>query len=102
MKLLTIKITALAIILFALTDVSCDDLFKDTDYNYQVPEIQNDGLKVGTALEAEIDTGYLVNAIKAIKKGKYNEIHSMLIYRKGKLVFEEYFEGHKYQWDAPK
>ena len=102
MKLLTIKITALVIILFALTDVSCDDLFKDTDYNYQVPEMQNDRLAVGTAEEAEIDTGYLVHAVKAIKKGKYNEIHSMLIYRKDKLVFEEYFEGHQYQWDAKK
>jgi hypothetical protein len=97
MKLLTIKIIALVIILFALTDVSCDDLFKNTDYNYQVPEMQNDGLNVGTAEEAEIDTGYLVHAVKAIKKGKYNEIHSMLIYRKDKLVFEEYFKGHKYQ-----
>jgi hypothetical protein len=38
MKLLTVKITALAIILFVLTDVSCDDLFRNINYNYQIPK----------------------------------------------------------------
>jgi CubicO group peptidase (beta-lactamase class C family) len=28
-------------------------------------------------------------------------VHSLLIYKGGKLVLEEYFTGHKYQWDAP-
>ena len=82
MKLLSIKINLLLIALFVLTDVSCDDLFKDFEYNYQVPELQNDGLLVGTAEEAQIDTGYLVDAVNAIERGKYNEIHSMLIYRR--------------------
>ena len=100
MKLLSIKINLLLIALFVLTDVSCDDLFKDFEYNYQVPELQNDGLLVGAAEDSQIDTGYLVDAVNAIERGKYNEIHSMLIYRNDKLVFEEYFEGHKYQWDA--
>ena len=102
MKLLSLKINLLLITLFVLTDVSCDDLFKDFEYNYQVPELQNDGLLVGTAEESQIDTGYLVDAVNAIERGKYNEIHSMLIYRRDKLVFEKYFEGHKYQWDAKK
>ena len=102
MKLLSIKINLLLIALFVLTDVSCDDLFKDYEYNYQVPELQNDGLLVGTAEESQIDSGYLVDAVNAIERGKYNEIHSMLIYRNDKLVFEKYFEGHKYQWDAKK
>lgn len=102
MKLLTIKITALAIILFTLTDVSCDSFFRGIDYNYQPPELKNDGLEVGNAKDSHINTRYLEHAVKTIKKGKFNEIHSILIYRKDKLVFEEYFEGHKYQWNASK
>jgi len=31
----------------------------------------------------------------------YGEVHSMLIFKDNKLVFEEYLQGHKYQWDAP-
>ncbi|QGY43994.1 serine hydrolase [Maribellus comscasis] len=101
MKLLTIKITVLAVILFMLTDVSYDTVFRNTDYLYRVPELKNDGLKIGTSEEAEIDSRYLADAVKAIKKGKYKEIHSILIFKNNKLVLEEYFQGHTYQWDAP-
>jgi CubicO group peptidase (beta-lactamase class C family) len=40
-------------------------------------------------------------AVYDIDRGKYGEVHSMLIYKDGKLVLDEYFTGHKYQWDAP-
>ncbi|MEZ4962020.1 MAG: serine hydrolase domain-containing protein [Saprospiraceae bacterium] len=33
--------------------------------------------------------------------GQYPEVHAMLIYKDGKLVLEEYFQGHEYKWDAP-
>lgn len=40
-------------------------------------------------------------AVYDIDNGKYGEVHSILIYKDGKLVLDEYFTGHKYQWDAP-
>lgn len=40
-------------------------------------------------------------AVDGIGKGKYGEIHSLLIYKDSKLVVEEYFVGHDYQWDGP-
>ena len=41
-------------------------------------------------------------AVGRLYKGKYKEVHSMLIHKDNKLVFEEYYKGHKYKWDAPK
>jgi CubicO group peptidase (beta-lactamase class C family) len=68
---------------------------------YQLPEKINDGLEVGSLEEANIDQALIEKAINDINRGKYGEVHSMLIFRDSKLVAEEYFEGHKYQWDAP-
>ena len=71
-------------------------------YDYQPPENINDGLAVGTLDEVSIDSELIEKAMSDINRGKYGEVHSMLIFKDGKLVLEEYFQGHKYQWDAPK
>ncbi|MCY1722900.1 serine hydrolase [Prolixibacteraceae bacterium Z1-6] len=101
MKLLTIKINIFVLILFLLTDISCQGLLHKNDFHYEIPEHMNDGLVTGAAWEAGVDTSNLIHAVNAIKKGKHNEVHSMLIYKNNKLVFEEYFKGHEYKWDGP-
>ncbi len=68
---------------------------------YRMPEQLDDGLTTGSLEQAGIDPELIVRAVGTIIKGRYGEIHSMLIYRKGMLVFEEYFPGHTYVWDAP-
>jgi CubicO group peptidase (beta-lactamase class C family) len=40
-------------------------------------------------------------AADEINRGKFKEVHSLLIFKDNRLVLEEYFQGHKYQWDAP-
>ena len=70
-------------------------------YTYQPPENINDGLNVGTLDEVSIDSELIEKAVNGINRGKYREVHSMLIFKDDKLVLEEYFEGHEYQWDAP-
>jgi CubicO group peptidase (beta-lactamase class C family) len=70
-------------------------------YTYQPPENINDGLNVGTLEEVNIDSALIEKAVNEINRGKYGEVHSILIFKDNKLVLEEYFEGHKYQWDAP-
>lgn len=70
-------------------------------YSYLPPEKIKDGLDVGSLKEASIDVSDIEHAVNLIKAGRYKEVHSMLIFKDGKLVFEEYFEGHKWQWDAP-
>lgn len=101
MKNLGLTIAAISILIFLFSETGCNAP-AGNDIQYKIPAQLNDGLKVGDATQAGLDTELLENATKAIEKGKFNEIHSMLIYRKGQLVFEQYFEGHQYQWNAPK
>lgn len=70
-------------------------------YTYQPPEDIGDGLAVGTLDEVKIDSTSLGRAVDNIRAGEYGEVHSLLIFRDGKLVFEEYFPGHVWQWDRP-
>ena len=70
-------------------------------YNYVSPEYLNDGLEVGTLWEVGMDSTHISKSIKKVQGGHYNELHTVLIHKNGKLVLEEYFAGHQYQWDAP-
>jgi len=104
-KGLNMKKTILLISILSLLSVGC--LFvgckcdPNIQYTYQPPENINDGFEVGSLDEVNIDSELIEKAVNNIYCGKYKEVHSMLIFKDAKLVFEEYFPGHKYQWDAP-
>ena len=94
-----LKIIGIVALVFVLATASCND----NSYNikYRIPEQTNDGLQVSTMEKVGIDTSFIIEAVNRIEGGKYGEIHSLLIYKDNKLVLEEYFPGHIYQWDAP-
>ncbi|NIP42472.1 MAG: hypothetical protein GWN00_15455 [Aliifodinibius sp.] len=91
-----IKIVYLLISLFAsvFSLVGCQP--GPPDYIYTHPTALDDGLAVGTIEDVGIDTNTLGKAVDRIRDGKYGELHSVLIYKDGMLVFEEYFAGHRY------
>jgi len=95
MKNIIISITILSLIF-----VSCQ-IDTSGQYTYQPPEEINDGLDIGTLGEVNINVRPLEDVVNLIQNGKFKEVHSILIYKDSKLVFEEYFQGHKWQWDAP-
>lgn len=68
---------------------------------YKIPENIDDGLEADSLEDVNINQDLIEKGLNDINKGKFGEVHSILIYKDGKLVLEEYFEGHKYQWDAP-
>lgn len=90
----------ISLFLILLLTSKCEKDFSTQNF-YTVPADINDGLKVGSLQDVGIDEDMLQKAGNKIDNGKYGEIHSMLIYKNDKLVFEDYYEGHKYQWDAP-
>lgn len=64
---------------------------KDFNYKYQQPQDINDGLKTGSAESSGLDTSLLAEMMHKIINGTYPNVHSVLILKDGKLVFEEYF-----------
>ncbi len=95
----------IAVLLFisilSLLITSCDSAPAASQYTYQLPENIDDGLDVVTLDAVNIDANLLGAAVDQIRAGKYKEVHSMLIFKDNKLVFEEYFPGHRYKWDGP-
>lgn len=63
------------------------------DYKYAPPAKLNDGIKTGTLRSAKIDETKIVAGTNDILKGKFPNMHSLLIFRHGKLVYENYFRG---------
>jgi CubicO group peptidase (beta-lactamase class C family) len=67
-------------------------------YKYAVPPSSNDGLETGGIDEAFTHPELLEEMVRETIKGTYADVHSILIYKDGKLVLEEYF----YEYDINK
>ena len=94
------KSTLIFLTALFLFQVSCEQDFSE-NRPYTVPDSLDDGLAVGTLNEVNIDAGMLAKVVGRIQQEKYKEVHSLLIYKDNMLVFEEYFQGHKYLWEGP-
>lgn len=60
-------------------------------YTYKQPSDLKDGLLPGNINQSGLDTSLLNDMMNKIVAGKYPGVHSVLIIKNGKLVFEEYF-----------
>lgn len=63
-------------------------------YAYKQPNNDNDGLTVGNINGSGLDKKLLAEMVEKIVGGTYPNVHSILIAKNGKLVFEEYFYEH--------
>ena len=61
-----------------------------------IPPQTGDGWLTTSPAEVGLDAGKLAQAVARIRAGTYENVHSLLIVKDGKLVFEEYFRG--YTW----
>ena len=71
---------------------------KNFHYTYEIPKDDQDGLKIGNIQKSGLDTALLSQMMREIIDGTYPNVHSVLIIKDGKLVFEEYF--YEYNKDS--
>ncbi|MBN1301431.1 MAG: serine hydrolase [Melioribacteraceae bacterium] len=70
-------------------------------YVYKNPKKTSDGLITGNLSEENIDSLLIHQMIDAVSSGEYDDIHSILISRNKKLLFEEYFAGYDMEMPHP-
>jgi CubicO group peptidase (beta-lactamase class C family) len=76
-------------------------VFADGDvqyYKYHQPDTLSDGLSTGDVAVSGLDTALLNKMMNKIIAGDYPNVHSVLIIKDKKLVFEEYF--YEYNRDS--
>lgn len=64
-----------------------------SDYKYSTPARLSDGIQTGTLRSVKLDEAKVSAGMNEVLKRTYGNIHSVLIFRNGKLVCEEYFTG---------
>ena len=67
---------------------------KDSKYIYKQPTNDNDGLSVENLDKSGLNKALLDELGQKLINGTYKNVHSILIIKDGKLVFEEYFYEH--------
>ena len=71
------------------------ELFHSPDnYVYHKPKKTTDGLETGSLEDEFKNPELIINMVKETIKGKFPDVHSILIYKNNKLVLEEYFYGY--------
>src|SRR6185437_1869877 len=83
----------LSFVLAASMLISCHSHHRSTAYSYVKPKQLDDGLPVDAMYNEGMDTGRIVALTKLILDNTYPNIHSLLILRHGKLIYENYFAG---------
>jgi CubicO group peptidase (beta-lactamase class C family) len=83
----------LAFVLAFSVLISCHSHYRSTSYSYVQPAQLADGLPVAPMYNEGMDTGKIVALTKLILDNTYPNIHSLLILRHGKLIYENYFAG---------
>ena len=78
------------LIISILSLFSCSCKFEMSwPYTYQSPEHIGDVLHNGSMEEVNLETRWVVDAVNEIREGRFNEVHSFLIFKDGALVQEE-------------
>ena len=71
----------------------------DLSYSYNVPTDRHDGLAVGDIAQSDLGADAAAKIAAGILNETWSDVHSVLLYQHGKLVYEEYFYG--YDWQHP-
>jgi CubicO group peptidase (beta-lactamase class C family) len=76
------------------TETNSIQLSLENTFQYYEPVQLDDGLQIGSLGDSNLDTNLIRQLmVKTVQSG-YTELHSLLIYKDGHLVVEEYYEGN--------
>jgi CubicO group peptidase (beta-lactamase class C family) len=65
-----------------------------------IPPQTDDGWQTADPASVGLDASELNRAAARIRDGTYQGVHSLLVVKDGKLVFEEYFGGYTWDYDG--
>jgi CubicO group peptidase (beta-lactamase class C family) len=65
-----------------------------------IPPQTGDGWQTAAPAEVGLDATKLEEAAARIRDGTYQNVHSLLVVKDGKLVFEEYFRGYRWSYSG--
>ena len=90
---LRIPVCGLIILLFACWIISCVPATKSID-----TAIDQNEWETAQPKDVGLDEETLAELIDRIENDEFQNVHSILIIKDGKLVFEEYFPGYECDW----
>lgn len=70
-------------------------------YTYEIPTLTDDGWEVSSSNESGLDSAQLTEMVNYLESRYVHNIHSIVIVKNDKLVFEKYFEGYLYSNNPP-
>jgi CubicO group peptidase (beta-lactamase class C family) len=65
-----------------------------------VPEETGDGWETASLISVGMNTSKIESLVNKIKINTYEEVHSVVVIKNDKLVFEEYFPGHDFLYNG--
>jgi CubicO group peptidase (beta-lactamase class C family) len=66
-------------------------------YRYHIPVDLHDGIPVGDIAASSLDSAIAATIVGGVLDGTYPDVHSILLFQRGRLVMEEYFYGYTAQ-----
>jgi CubicO group peptidase (beta-lactamase class C family) len=76
--------------------VHCKHAPSGPDASVAQPEETGDGWETATLGSVGMDQGPFVDLIQRIESGAYGEVHSVVVVKNNRLVFERYWAGHDF------
>ena len=86
----------MCLVLFYLLSCNIGGVDSGILFTYQVPEQLDDGWETASITDVGLDETVIAQLMDILLNDMVHMIHSILIVKDGKLVFEEYFSGYAF------
>lgn len=83
------------LILTTFACIACEKTYPDV-YDYQTPDQLDDGWETASLNSVGMDSLLIEQLVNSVYGDHYRNVHSIVIIKDGKLVFEEYWPGNDF------